>query len=314
MPHYRISLTLQSPLGTPLISGTLWGHLAWAIRLRDGEAALQDWLDGQENSPWLFSSAQPEGLLPRPMLAAAQGGAKVGASLEQLQRRKAARKRQTIPEAVFLALRGRMSALVLDEALAVLSGPETEPSISTRIAHNTIDRLTFRTPDEGGLYFKDEQFPCGENVKLQVFAQIEKTSAAELEELLNLVGEQGYGRDASTGRGLFSCEVRVEVELFSAQGNRAMSLSHGVISPNMANPRYKLYTHYGRLGGSFAQQGENPFKYPILMVQPGASFDAGSENTQYGELLGGSKPVHSQHAHIRHHALHLPLSFVEVAP
>jgi CRISPR-associated protein Csm4 len=316
MPHYRITLTLRSPLGTPLISGTLWGHLAWAIRLRDGEPALRDWLAQQEKSPWLFSSAFPEGQLPRPMLAPAQPGAKTDASLEQLQRRKAARKRQTIPEAIFLALRGRMNAPALDAVLASL--PETagiDPFKPARVAHNRIDRLTFRTPEEGGLYFKDDLFPLGESAKVQLFAQTAETSASELQDLLSLVGEQGFGRDASTGCGVFACEVCEEKELFSGSGNRAMSLSHGVLTPDMRNPRYRLHTHYGRLGGSFAQQGENPFKYPILMAQPGATFDAGEDCRLFGELLGGEgRPVHGLYSHIRHHALHLPLRFEEVSP
>ena len=68
MPAHRIRLRLCGPLATPLHSGTLFGHLCWAKRLREGEAALTDWLAALPESPLLLSDAVPHDHLPRPLL------------------------------------------------------------------------------------------------------------------------------------------------------------------------------------------------------------------------------------------------------
>ena len=68
MAYYRITITPLGPLGTEIVSGTLWGHLAWAIRYGDGEEGLGRWLSEQGERPWLLSSFMPAGMLPRPIL------------------------------------------------------------------------------------------------------------------------------------------------------------------------------------------------------------------------------------------------------
>jgi CRISPR-associated protein Csm4 len=98
MPTYRITLSLKSPLGTELVSGTLWGHLAWAVRYLEGDTALGVWLEEQENHPWLLSSQMPVDMLPRPLLKPRllKWGA---ASLDAMKLDKASRKVGFIPEA-----------------------------------------------------------------------------------------------------------------------------------------------------------------------------------------------------------------------
>ncbi|MBK8185550.1 MAG: hypothetical protein IPK63_22690 [Candidatus Competibacteraceae bacterium] len=68
MPAYRIRLRLGGPLATPLHSGTLFGHLCWARRLRESERALVTWLTSLPESPFLLSDALPCDQLPRPLL------------------------------------------------------------------------------------------------------------------------------------------------------------------------------------------------------------------------------------------------------
>ena len=41
---WRVTLRLEGALGTPLVSGTIFGHLAWAMRDAKGEPALVQWL------------------------------------------------------------------------------------------------------------------------------------------------------------------------------------------------------------------------------------------------------------------------------
>jgi len=313
MKHYRVTLTLTRPLGTPIVSGTLWGHLAWAVRYLDGEAAVGEWLESQAASPWLLSSAMPAGFLPRPMLRSARRSF-ANTDLKVLEARKRRRKLAWIPEVRFNALRDQSSEPALDAGLADGQSVAAGSPQRLRVAHNTIDRCTSTTPDHGGLYFKEDQFPTDASRHLTVFIQAPEADRDQIERLLAFVGENGYGRDASTGRGAFEVALSEEKSLFGVQGTRAMSLSHGVITEAMRSPRYKLHVHFGKLGGTRVNDEAGAFKYPILMACPGATFVAGGDEP-FGAMLGGpDQPLHRRLTDVLHHAFHLPLWFTEANP
>ncbi len=326
MPAYRIRLRLQSPLATPLHSGTLFGHLCWAKRLHDGEKALTDWLTTLSASPLMLSDAFPRDQIPRPLLQASErpeptAGESRQAFLERLQQEKALRKTAFISLADFLALRAgmneanllaRLRQRAVEQRTAVQGSWQPQSFQSTvlkvRQAHNTIDRLTGTTPETGGLYFVDEEWRRDTAAELDVYATGD-LAKDELAALFSTVGDFGFGRDANLGRGRFMATVALaDPQLFTHDGNRLLSLSHGVLSENMAVPFYKLHTHYGKLGGFYAGGERSPFKYPLLLTRPGATFspvDAGP----FGALLSG---VHPHHAEICQNAWHLCLPFTAV--
>lgn len=312
MKYYRIIATPQGPLATPLISGTIWGHMAWAIRYMEGEEALHQWLSEQTSRPWLFSSQIPKGMLPKPQL---RPMAKSGAldTLETLVLRKRVRKLNYIPEGVFLRIREKVSEQTLMEALmAEPANAEVRESEATtiRLAHNRIDRRTGRTPDEGGLYFENAQM-LRSSTQIQIFAQCPAACREQLQRLLDHIGTNGFGANASIGCGVIRFEVQEEVNLFAVTGNRSMSLSHGTLTANMGAVRYQQHVHFGKLGGHYALGAFSPFKHPILMMQPGATFTP-SKDGPFGSLL---EEVHPDPAFktVRHHALHLPIHFTEAA-
>jgi CRISPR-associated protein Csm4 len=325
MSAHRIRLRLHGPLATPLHSGTLFGHLCWAKRLREGEAALAAWLAALTESPLLLSDALPRDQLPRPLLQPGDrpepaAGESRQAFLHRLQQDKQLRKTAFIPVADFLDLRVGLSETSLLARLrqraaereraerAQLRRWSRPLSLAVRQAHNTIDRLTGTTPEAGGLYFMDEEWRRDAAAELDAYA-VGEIPSEELRALFDTVGEFGFGRDANLGRGRFAATVELaDPRLFAHDGNRRLSLSHGVVTINMAAPFYKLHTHYGKLGGLFAGGGRSPFKYPLLLTRPGATFspaDAGP----FGALLAG---VHPHHPEIRQNAWHLCLPFTAV--
>lgn len=313
MVTYRMTVSRRSPVGTPLISGTIWGHLAWAVRYLEGEVAFLQWLDEQAAHPWLLSSHMPVGMIPRPILEPAPRQS-ASLSLEEMNREKRARKIAFIPEAVFLRLRERMSDSGLTQALLESSSGESaldSQAVLELKAHNSIDRLTGTTPASGGLFFEEVAFPA-ENSRCQLFLQAPAPCKQRLRELFSFVGESGFGSNASTGRGYLGFAIEEEPVLFTGGGERAMSLSHGVLSSNMAKARYRQHVHFGKLGGDYARGPFSPFKYPVLMMRPGATFGLLGEGP-FGSLLEG---VHHDQslARVRHHAFHLPLRFSEVKP
>lgn len=313
MPNYRITINLKSPLGTELVSGTLWGHLAWALRYLEGDASFSKWMEEQELHPWLISSQMPVGMVPRPLL---EPGSRKDASfsLHEMELDKRVRKVKFIPEAIFLKLRKKMSDEALSESLRRNLQDRHSKQGLKRIgikAHNQINRHTGTTPQSGGLFFEEVEFPGSDN-RGQVFLQTMEPCIDRLEALFKFVGESGFGANASSGNGCLGFALEEEKLLFADGGARAVSLSHGIITTNMQNPRYKQHVHFGKLGGDYAKGSFSPFKHPLLMAQPGATFDP-TDGGPFGTLLRG---VHHDLAlaHIRHYALHLALRFTEVNP
>lgn len=308
MRHYRILLKLQSPLGTPLHSGALFGHLCWALREKRGGPSLEDWLAGLRQRPFLISDGFPAGWLPRPLLEPAkrpQPPAEPERRKQFFDQLKKRRKARWMRREDFLRLRAALSGTALEDA-------EAEPGdflIAAQAPHNRIDRRSGHTLEEGGLFFLEEQWPPPAGFDWEVYVRTEM-QANELRELFEHVGGCGYGRDASWGRGRFSViGVEAEQQLFAFAGNRFMTLSHGSLSANMLEPRYRVECHLGRLG-NFLARSENPFKYPLLLLQPGATFTP-ADDGPFGELLEDVHPHPPEGLCIRHNAWHLTVAYNE---
>lgn len=277
---------------------------------------------GTLESPLLLSDALPRDHLPRPLLQPGDrpeqaAGESRQAFLHRLQLDKKLRKTAFVSVTDFVELRAGLSETSLQARLrqraaererAERARPRQRSrplSLTVRQAHNTIDRLTGTTPEVGGLYFVDEEWRRDAATEMDVYAQGEIGDEG-LQALLDTVGEFGFGRDANLGRGRFAATVEpADPRLFAHDGNRLLSLSHGVLTDNMAAPFYKLHTHYGKLGGLYAGGERSPFKHPLLLARPGATFspaDAGP----FGALLAG---VHPHHPEICQNAWHLCLPF-----
>lgn len=312
MAYWRIRLQLRSALATPLHSGTLFGHLCWAYRELHSDNSLISWLRGLPEDPFLISDAFPNGWLPKPMLPAT-------ARLTDPSKAKALKKQRYLPLAAFLSVRSAMSET---QIAARTSGEEPAGAMAfnQRRAHNRIDRLTGTTPESGGLFFTEEYWPSGNRGHGipdpsgvgECWDAYVSTSLpeAEVQSLFAHVGNSGFGKDAALGRGRFHVAVDPALkDLFSGQGNRWMSLSHGSLTANMTQPRYRLHTHYGKVGPMLANH-RSPFKYPITVLEPGATF-ASATSGPFGDLLTDMHPDEDL-KHIVHNAWHLALPFSEV--
>ncbi len=310
MQFFRATLRVRATLSQPITSGGLWGQMACAVALMEGDAGVSCWLEGQQREPWLLSSAMPQDFLPRPLL---QPMSRRDASEEDLRKLGTLRQLHWIPEQWFSSHRGALNEkILLREIQAGLT--DAEWKLLAR-PHNTIDRLTSRPVEDGGLYFDEVLAPGKEGAMLQVYLGL--PSAAHLEQaraLLELVGAWGAGGKASTGCGAFELDGLKPVDaLFAKSGTRRLSLSHGVLGPEMKEPRYRLHPQDGKVGPPMASRVATPFKYPLLLLNPGATFSSGQSEI-FGRILGGSAcPIHVS-PEILHHALHLSLAFVESPP
>ena len=298
MDILRFTLKLKSPLGSEMVSGTLFGQMCWALREIESEQALVAWLSDEANL-WGISDGMPFDLLPRPMLAPSPPPTDM-----EIGEAKKLKKRKFVTRAGFVTTRKNMTDAGLRKYLA------DDPSSSTRMAHNTIDRRSGSTPDNAGLYFVDEIWSREEIWKRDVYIAAPSGNEKRALTLLNHLGEVGFGRDASLGRGVWGIEkVSIDTELMVNAGSRRMTLSRGAACDNtMADIRCKLTAHYGKVGPQIAvAKGISPFKYPILLTVPGATF-APIADRRAGQLLKG---VHPDRPEIVHNAFHVALSFTE---
>lgn len=305
MKPFRLHLRLEGPLGTPLSADTLFGHLCWGIVYHEGTAALETFLAAMRSAdpPLVFGDPMPAGFLPAPVLPprdlaeadrieAVAGGvvdrqAKsrgLGALSpgERLKRthalRKGASKAAWLPaDALATSLDDLSAASVFDLALDAAVPPAL---CRAEVVHNTINRLSQHTADEGGLYVLAEEFPPladgaprpGMDFDVYLLTTLTPGRVRTLFEQ-GLAG--GYGRDASAGKGKVTVGDLDDRPWPAARDPNA-ALALGVFAPASDDPAqgwWRITVRLGKLGGpwAFDDGGRHPpFKYPLILLRPGA--------------------------------------------
>ena len=317
--RFRLRLDPASPFGTPPTSGTVFGHLAWAIRRREGREALRALLARLPQEPLLVSDLLPADHLPRPLLAT-QAPADTAP-----ERTKALKRRRYISLDAWRALRTGATASALERALSIKGEVAPDPPflVVFGMPHNRIDRETGKTPEAGGggLWFADELWPVpareGSRVVEADLYIRSSMPAARLESLLSDIGMSGFGRDATYGRGRFDVAGSEAIPwLEQAPGGsgtaRMLSLSQGVVTANMLEARWRRFVLFGKLGREMTAEGRRPSKLPLMLAEAGATFspaDAGP----FGAWVTGLHQDDDPADPVGHNGFHLALPFTESA-
>jgi len=274
MDALHLTLHPLSAFGGPIKGDTLFGQLCWAARNRWGEGRLVDLLDGYTaGHPFaVCSDAFPAGYLPRPALPLHYYATVPGAD------RKAVKRRRWLPVAALAEPVGAWLGHCLGDAEIVralgtsdarrLIEPHAQP-------HNSIDRRTGTTGAAFAPYTQEQHwFAAG--LRLQTYLLLDQTrlTIAEARQLLEDIGQTGYGRDAGIGLGKFALIDAPTGEVLPAQpaANACFTLApcapHGLgFSPGASH--YEVFTRFGRHGDQAVQTGR-PFKAPLLLAQTGA--------------------------------------------
>ncbi|WP_135467881.1 hypothetical protein [Crenalkalicoccus roseus] len=310
--RFRLVLDRFSAFGTPPTSGTLFGHLAWAKRAREGREALRAWLARLPAEPCALSDLLPADHLPKPLLAPAVQD-------DPREDAKQARRRRYLPLAAWRRLRVGARAATLD---ALLRETRDDPPFlaPARVPHNRIDRATGRTPEAGGggLWVAGELWPkVGREGPRRIEADLYLRGtlpAREAEALIAHVGETGFGRDAATGRGRFTLEGSEAAGWLDERPGggvsaRMLSLSQGVVTDTMREARWRRFVLFGKLGREMVVEGKRPWKLPLLLAESGATF-APEGDGPFGAWITG---VHQDDATIGHNAFHLAIPYTEAA-
>ncbi len=272
MALYRITLELKSSLITPLKGDTIWGHIVWGIANHEGEQAVSSFLEEQKQQPELVvSSAFPEGYVCRPIPKPRER--KEALNVDSYTDIKKSKKRRII------------------KASTLLKGVEEPPKdidkpniMTVSVTHNTMDRRSGAVL-EGGLYSQAEDWISWDNNRMDIYIE-SSYSADRLRTLIEWAFENGYGADASTGKGNISvvADSLTQVELIYDTG-LYMSLAPFVIDPcqNIRNLRADTFVRSGRLGGEFSDL--SPFKKTVVLFSEGAVFESDDNMNYCGRLL-----------------------------
>ncbi|WP_439578185.1 hypothetical protein [Elioraea sp.] len=294
---------------------------------------MRAWLTRMPAEPFLISDLLPADHLPRPIIFAPQAPDQSGetgsarAALSAADAAKALKKRRFITLDAWRRLRTGATAAVLDRLLAGggrNGAPAQDPLFlrPARSPHNRIDRQTGRTPEAGGggLWFADEHWPepprdGARRITADVYIE-SVLPATQIETLLVHVGELGFGRHAAFGRGRFRVEGWEDAawlaEMPAAGGaGRMLSLSQGVITPNMAEARWRRYVLFGKVGREMMVEGKRPWKLPIVLAEAGATFAPAGSGPFGAWVTGVHQDDTGDDPRIGHNAFHLAIPYTE---
>jgi len=143
--------------------------------------------------------------------------------------------------------------------------------------HNSINRITGTTGEEGFAPFSIDQVIFAPEMELALFIGIDEELMTIKQVLTGLerIGESGFGKDATTGLGRFRVGEAKAIELAemgSATPNACYTLGPCVPQKGAFNDSFFLpFTRFGRHGDALAKSG-NPFKAPVVMADEAAVF------------------------------------------
>jgi CRISPR-associated protein Csm4 len=291
----RYKVRVLSPLETPLMSDTIFGHFCWGLRYMEGERFLEDFLGAfgeGRRAPVLFSSAFPAGMLPRPEIpppersvivtfAREKAGSDKGRLLKALEKARMILGRSHLPLVAWQKMKAGVSWSSMLSLLWTEAADDegTEP-VEEITQSNVINRLTDSVSQEGGLFTRTRSWYPKDSV-LEFYAVVNDPALLPVTEkvLTEYIPGTGFGADKSVGMGRLSVERDtsfVPSILDCPDANAWLVLSMAAFDGlERHEAYYRLKTKYGKLGGGFAAASPTggdprPFKKPVLMYEPGA--------------------------------------------
>lgn len=292
MRLFRIKLRQLSPSRTPWHSDTLFGQLCWQVALRDGEEAVDEFIQRfRKDPPFVLSDAFPAGLLPCPLMPWLGRG-----------------KAQSPEEYTRLKKQRKARYLTLEQFSNVRLGAEpphdAEPPgggwVQQQMLHAAMDRNTFTTSEGGQLYqttgsLAHYKAKANNTGLLDLYARATDEGIGELIELLKLLAMVGHGKDKSVGSGHFTVLDHEPLsewdDLPGADGFVSLS-SYVPAAEDPTEGYWKIRVKKGMIGEHLGFG--NPFKLPLIQFEPGAVFKTDNPRPWYGRLVADVAPQHPE--------------------
>jgi CRISPR-associated protein Csm4 len=246
MKLIKVKITPHSSFVTFPKGDTIFGHFAYYSFLQ-GEEHFKHYID-EEEPKIIFSDILPDGYLYKPTLPLSAFGV-------DESEKKEFRKKSWIAIEPFK--RGEL--LKAKE----LSFYKREVRV-----RNSLNRVTFSTGGEGFDPFSLEEMTFIYQPVIYVLFDENSFSKESIEERLNLIGQNGFGKKGSIGKGHFSAKVEEEFKEFDeVESDYYLTLSPTILNkqPNIEKAYYNTFNRFGKSHGS-----STPFKKPLLMADSGA--------------------------------------------
>ena len=238
----RYKINPISPVITPLMSDTLFGHFCWAMRYKEGESCLENFLslykEGRQ-PPVLFSSAFLSGYLPKPVLPPPgrsvmsefikkyfindPDGLFPGLSEKQkcfkgFSKLKEWNKRRLISIQTWMELKENYSEYQLQKKFydrfktASQKDPdgknnsigEQKNAVTEITVSNTLSRISGSVQEEGGGLFSREKTWFHSQDELDLYVEINTDEFTSIVKwfLKTYLPATGFGKDKSVGMGI----------------------------------------------------------------------------------------------------------------
>ncbi len=273
MQRLIFTLQPQTAFATPLSGDTLFGQCCWAIRHIYGEDKLKDLLQGYtDNQPFMVvANALPHGFLARPTLPSDF----LGFSDDDAKQRKQQKAKKWFPQSLLSKPLTQWAGEAQSDAeMMQSSGLNHQRYLLTQAQdHNSLNRQTGTTGKESGFApFQRQTFWYHPAIKLSLIIELDeqRLTPAELLTVLQQVGWQGYGKEASCGLGKF--EIAIDHSASPATINNpdawltlAPCAPQG-LSWHSQRCYYQVLTRFGRHGDIAVHQQGGAFKNPLLMA------------------------------------------------
>jgi CRISPR-associated protein Csm4 len=284
MKLYRIRFELCSSIITPLKGDTIWGHIVWGIANHEGNEAVEKFLEQEKSDlpSLVVSSAFPAGML---CFALPEAKKREGSlTKKQYIEIKKEKKKKYMPASDYF----EETETQYPEMKYIKEGGSVLHNMP--VMHNKINRFS-NTVIKGGLYSTDEKWPGAYNKKEKKYINIDwdfyilsSFDKKYVEKLVKWAFENGYGADASTGKGKIEIKGDPVSVTTKKNGNRYMALGPFVGTKELKDIRADIFVRFGKLGGSFAS-GMSPHKKPVVLYDEGAVIECDTKIEYAGKLL-----------------------------
>jgi len=278
MPLCRFIIKPTSPWSTPLRSDTLAGMLLYRMAEDEGEKIAKDTIElfRSGSIPFAVSSAMPHNFVPMPKMPAIspqtfrelfkKGHFIDGSITLSIQAMKKFRKLRYVPLSVWSKVCGKLSPEKLFEIYCSKKSDFSPPQMATlREPHVSISRNTSTVLDKG-FYFREAT--CFEkNMRFDLYAITDSPDV--LLQRICRIGELGFGKDASSGRGMFSAvQDDTFTEILVPNAIHSMLLS--MYAMQEYQPLDGWYSTEVKIGKAGPVMVDSPFKAPFLCLQEGS--------------------------------------------
>lgn len=291
MKTYRLQLHLPGGTITPWLADTIFGHLCWVAERHGGfrtfsgaDGLIELYRSGQP--PMILSDGFPGDYLPAPadLRTVFEQGLSASPSAAEYALLKQVKGIKYLTQDQFAAYRN-------GDSFPLPTTPEA-PVRRTVTLHNQISRLTNTTGGDGGGLYEQEEVYLGSDVKgrLSIYCRLADGFEEDARTLFERLAVGGYGKKRTSGKGAFSLADFEPFLAFDAplkEPAGVVMLSHFVPAPtDPTDGAYTIRVKYGKLGEEKTFCG-NPFKKPLIMLQPGAVFRTQRVSPWYGRLVEG---------------------------